>query len=116
MKILVIDDDDLVQHTLTRILQANGYDVVAAGDGGRGMSLFRGAAPDIVITDIIMPEQEGFETIRQMRRERPHTKIIAISGSVQTGPFDVLALARKLGADEVLRKPFDAAELLSRVR
>lgn len=113
MKILVIDDEHLVRYTLARILRSKGYEVMTAADGVRGMAVFRSAAPDLVITDIIMPEQEGIETIRQMRSERPNAKIIAISGHI--GNFDVLAIARKLGADDVIRKPFDAAELLSRV-
>jgi DNA-binding response OmpR family regulator len=116
MKILVIDDEYLVRYTLARILRSNGYEVVTAADGERGMAAFRSAAPDVVITDIIMPEQEGFATIRQMRGERPDAKIIAMSGDAQIGSLDLLAIARKLGADDAMRKPFDADELLSRVR
>jgi DNA-binding response OmpR family regulator len=116
MKILVIDDDYLVRYTLARILQSQGYEVVTAADGESGMTVFRSAAPDLVITDIIMPEQEGIQTIRQMRRERPDAKIIAISGGSRFGDLDVLEIAIKLGADDAISKPFDAAELLSRVR
>lgn len=116
MKILVIDDDYLVRSSLARLLRGKGYEVVTAADGERGMTEFRNAAPDLVITDIIMPEQEGIQTIRQMRRERPDAKIIAISGGPQFGDLDVLEIALKLGADKVIHKPFDAAELLSRVR
>jgi DNA-binding response OmpR family regulator len=116
MKILVIDDDYLVRFTLARLLRKKGYDVVTAADGERGMTVFRSTAPDLVITDIIMPEQEGIETIRLMRRDRPDAKIIAISGGARFGDLDVLEIARKLGADDVIHKPFDAAELLSRVR
>lgn len=116
MKILVIDDDYFVRYTLARILRANGYEVVTAADGELGMNVFRSTAPDLVITDIIMPNQEGIETIRLMRRERPDSKIIAISGGARIGNLDVLELAQKLGADEVIHKPFDAAELLGRVR
>jgi DNA-binding response OmpR family regulator len=68
-----------------------------------------------VITDI-MPEQEGFATIRQMRGERPDAKIIAMSGHAQIGHSDLLAIARKLGADDAIGKPLDADDLLSRVR
>ena len=116
MKILVIDDDYFVRYTLARILRGNGYDVVTAADGEQGMSVFRSAAPDLVITDIIMPNQEGIETIRHMRRERPDARIIAISGGGRIGTLDVLEIAQKLGADEVMHKPFDAAQLLSQVR
>jgi DNA-binding response OmpR family regulator len=116
MKILVIDDEYLVRYTLARILRRNGYEVVTAADGERGMAVFRNVAPDVVITDIFMPEQEGFATIRQLRSERPDAKIIAISGPGQIGNSDVLAIARRLGANDVIRKPVDADELLSRVR
>jgi DNA-binding response OmpR family regulator len=116
MKILLIDDDYSVRYTLARILRGNGYEVVTAADGEQGMKVFRGAVPDLVITDIIMPNREGIETIRLMRRERAGAKIIAISGGGLIGSLDVLEIAQKLGADEVIHKPFDAAELLSRVR
>ena len=116
MKVLIIDDEYLVRYTLARILRCNGYDVATAADGERGMAAFRSGAPDLVITDIIMPRREGIETIHAMRKERPEAKIIAISGDPGTGDYDVLAIARKLGADDTIAKPFDAAELLSRVQ
>ena len=115
MKILVIDDDLLIRCTLARILESCGHEVATAADGLRGMAAFRSAPPDLVITDILMPEQEGIETIRQMRRERPHTKIVAISGGGQPHGFDILTMARRLGADDVIAKPFGAEELLGSV-
>ena len=115
MKVLVIDDDNLVRYTLSRILQHSGYDVVTASDGRHGMLLLRDEHPDVVITDIIMPEQEGIETIIQVRRERPGIKIIAISGGGRTGNVDFLSMAHSLGADDVIRKPFEADELLVRL-
>lgn len=115
MKILVIDDDSAVRYTVSRILHSSGYEVVTACDGHSGMALFREQRPDLVITDIIMPNQEGIETIRLMRREHPEAKIIAISGGARIGNLDVLEIAKKLGADDVIHKPFDAAELLGRV-
>ena len=82
MKILVIDDDSGMRYTLARVLSIGGHDVVTAEDGDRGMEAFRRLLPELVITDIFMPEQEGIETIRQIRRERPTAKIMAISGSI----------------------------------
>ena len=116
MKILVIDDDSGMRYTLARVLSTAGHDVITAEDGDRGMEAFRRLGPELVITDIFMPEQEGIETIRQIRRERPATKIMAISGSIGGDRFDVLEIARLLGADDALQKPFEAAELLSRVQ
>ena len=115
MKVLVIDDDHLVRYTLSKILQRSGYDVVTASDGVRGMLLLREEHPDVVITDIIMPEQEGIDTIIQIRRERPSIKIIAISGGGRIRNIDFLTMAHSLGADDVIRKPFEADELLARL-
>jgi DNA-binding response OmpR family regulator len=115
MKILVIDDDHLVRYTISKILSRNGHDVVTASDGKRGMAVFRSENPDVVITDIIMPEQEGAETIIMIRHERPLVRIIAISGGARTRNIDYLEMARALGADDVIRKPFEADELLSKL-
>ena len=115
MKILVIDDDNLVLYTLTRILERNGYQVVTATDGRRAMAIFRDERPDVVITDIVMPEQEGIETILKIRCERPEVKIIAISGGARTHNLDYLGMAEAFGADDVISKPFEAEELLSRL-
>jgi DNA-binding response OmpR family regulator len=112
----VIDDDHLVRYALSKMLHRNGYDVTTASDGKRGMAILRDELPDIVITDIIMPEQEGLDTIAMIRRERPETKIIAISGGGRIRNVDFLDMARSLGADDAIPKPFQAEELLSRLR
>jgi DNA-binding response OmpR family regulator len=116
MKILVIDDDHMVRYALSKILQRNGYDVVTASDGKRGMLVLRDEHPDVVITDIIMPEQEGIETIGLIRRDYPQMKIIAISGGGRIRNVDFLEMARSLGADDVIAKPFEAEELLGLLR
>ena len=113
MKILVIDDDHLVRYALSKILLGAGYEVVTASDGKRGMAVLRAEHPDVVITDIIMPEQEGIDTIIQIRRERPAAKIIAISGGGRIRNIDFLEMAQSLGACEVLAKPFEADELFN---
>ena len=77
------------------------------------MAMFRSEQPDLVITDIIMPEQEGIQTIAEMRKARPDAKIIAISGNGRFGDADFLKMARSLGAMDVIPKPFDADELLT---
>ncbi len=115
-KILVIDDDVMVRHTITKILRHGGHEVVTAEDGVRGMAAFRKEHPDLVITDIIMPEQEGIATITQIRREASDTKIIAVSGGGRIGNSDFLSMAQKLGANDILAKPFLPEELMGRVR
>jgi CheY-like chemotaxis protein len=82
-KILVIDDDVIVRKTIIRLLEDGGYKVLSAEDGLRGMAMFRSEQPDLVITDIITPEQEGIQTITEMRKAKPDAKIIAISGSAR---------------------------------
>jgi CheY-like chemotaxis protein len=112
-KILVIDDDSLVRDTLVRVLERKGYQVLVASDGLRGLHAFRREQPDLVITDIIMPEKEGLETIREIRGECPDAKIIAISGGARIGNMDFLDVAGKLGASEIIPKPFDPTELVT---
>lgn len=114
-KILVIDDNAVVRNTITRILQTAGYEVVIANDGLRGVEAFRKEQPDLVISDVIMPEQEGIATIRQILGEKPGTKIIAISGGGRIGNTDFLQIARKMGAVDALQKPFDPDDLLGRI-
>src|ERR1051326_6890432 len=115
MKILVIDDDKAVCYTLARVLATRGYEVITAPEGKTGVEMFRAHHPDLVITDLIMPEQEGMETIRQIRSESSDVKIIAISGGGRLCNFDMLPIAERMGADDILHKPFDAQELLQRV-
>ena len=114
-RILVIDDDSAARDTIVQVLEDGGYEVTSAEDGKRGLVSFRREPPDLVITDIIMPEKEGIQTITEMRGERPNAKIIAISGGGRIGNTDFLRIARHLGAMDVIAKPFDPDDLLSRV-
>ena len=112
MKVLVIDDEHAVRYTLTRLLESNGFEVVTASNGRAGMLLMHRERPDMVITDIIMPEQEGLETIKAIRREAPDLKIVAISGGGRLINMDFLDVARQLGADGIIHKPLESQELL----
>lgn len=114
-RILVIDDDLLVRRTIVRILRGAGYETLVAENGSLGLDLFERERPDLVITDIIMPEKEGIETIRAIRQLSPEAKIIAMSGGGRTGNADFLAMAGKLGASDTLHKPFGAAQLVASV-
>ena len=115
-KILVIEDNPIVRSTVGRILQAGGYEVISANDGLQGVAAFRKEQPDLVVTDIIMPEQEGIETIRQILTDRPNAKIIAISGGGRIGNTDFLKIARQLGASDIVAKPLDPDHFLDVVK
>jgi len=109
--ILVIDDDVGIRRFLARALASEGHKVLEAPDGLAGLTLFRERAPELVITDIVMPGKEGIETIREMRRHTPRIKILAISGSSFPHSAHYLDMAAKLGADVTLLKPIRPAEL-----
>ena len=112
-KILVIDDDVLVRKSIVHLLEGAGYQVLTAEDGARGMAIFRNEQPDLVITDIVMPEQEGIQTITEIRKAKPDAKIIAISGGGRIADTDFLRIAQVLGAMAAISKPFDPDELLA---
>jgi DNA-binding response OmpR family regulator len=107
--ILVIDDDPGIRRMVRHLLSDAGHVVIEAKDGQEGLRLFREARPNVVITDIIMPNQEGLETIREIRNEAASVLIIAMSGAGSSRM--VLDIAGKLGADAALAKPFRAAQL-----
>jgi len=114
--ILVVDDDVGIRDLLTAILEREGYEVSAAADGKEAIRLFRRNPSDLIITDIIMPEQEGLKTISDLRRAHPDVRIIAISGGGQYGLGEYLDVATALGADQTFAKPFDRLELVKAVR
>jgi CheY-like chemotaxis protein len=116
-RILVIDDDEQMRLLLCKMLSQSGYDVIDASDGREGIELFYQQRPDLVITDIFMPEKEGLQVIRELRKGCPDVKIIAISGGgSKIGKFPALPLAEQLGAMSVLAKPFLRKELVEMVR
>lgn len=114
--ILVIDDDEDMRMVTQEILESAGFEVVLASDGAQGLKLYRERPADLVITDILMPEKEGIETIFDLKQEFPKVKIIAVSGdSSSLKTPDYLSAASKLGADVVLRKPFESSVLLAAI-
>jgi DNA-binding response OmpR family regulator len=115
MKILVIDDDGGSRCLIENALQFHGHQVLVAANGVSGMRLMRLEQPDIVITDILMPDQDGLGIIRCMRHEYPAVKILAISAGGAVGSLDLLVAAGRLGADATLAKPFLPEQLFESV-
>lgn len=115
-RILIIDDEKLVRATLLQTLEKAGHEVIEAANGKDGIALYEETGADLVITDIIMPEKEGIETILDLRRDHPELKIIAISGGARIGATNHLELAGTAGAQCVLQKPFAQQDLLRAIR
>jgi CheY-like chemotaxis protein len=123
-KILVIDDHEPIRVLLQHMLASDGHAVATAADGREAMAMLGDKGYDLVITDIFMPAQDGFETIMQLHGDFPGVRVLAMSGgtfSVQgrgqpAREIDVLELAERYGVAAVLRKPFGKQELLSLVR
>lgn len=114
--VLVIDDHAGARESVAAVLEAYGFQVVIARDGEQGMLAFRKAVPDAVITDIIMPEKDGLEVIREIRRERSDVGIVAITGGARMNNSDLSRMAVELGADAGLLKPFDPMDLVAVLR
>jgi CheY-like chemotaxis protein len=105
-QILLIDDDDTFRETLSLALVGFGHAVIEARNGKEGLKILSQANPDLLITDIVMPEMEGLELVMKTRGVRPQMKIIAISGGGQKGSLDYLQAARLMGATKIIPKPF----------
>lgn len=114
-RILVIDDDDGVRTLAAHLLLTRGHEVSEAANGLIGMEVVRRTPLDMVVTDLIMPEQEGIETIIQLRKEFPAIRILAMSGGGRRDADEYLPLAAALGAVVTLEKPFGVTEFYGAV-
>lgn len=114
-RILLIDDDDTVRTVLRLTLVHFSHTVIEARNGKEGLRLFPHANVDLVITDIVMPEKEGFEVLIELRSRHPTMRVIAISGGGHGGAVDYLRVAKLLGAAKVLAKPFSSDALMAAV-
>ncbi len=113
--LLVIDDDAGMRKLMVRTLSTGKHKVLEAENGREGLKLMDEHKPDLVITDILMPQKEGIETIREVQERAPKTRIIAVSGGGMSHNMMVLDVARAFGADAVLAKPFRPAQLVDMV-
>lgn len=112
-KVFLVDDDEIVRDVLSHLLTSNGHAVVTANNGLTVLSTISKELPDILITDLVMPEQEGIETIIQVRQAHPDLPIIAISSGGHNVVSNYLHLAQHLGANAILEKPVNHSHLLT---
>ena len=114
-KVLIIEDDPIVCEMLRRAAEDAGHTVATAANGLRGLAHAATFLPDVVVTDIFMPDKEGLETITDLRKLRPNLPIIAITGAPVMGKSNVLDLAKKLGAAQTFHKPLVLADLMGAI-
>src|SRR5215470_10849378 len=115
-RVLIIDDEAQVRDMLRQLLNREGYEAVEACDGREGVQCFQAASMDVIILDMLLPEQNGLEVIRALREVDSAVPIIAISGYDQTGLLDFFRVAETFGVQRTLQKPFHLHELLTAVR
>lgn len=112
---LIIDDDAQVRELVTLMLRRAGFDVVSAKDGREGLEACRAKNPDVVVTDIFMPHQDGIDVLREIKSLPNAPRVVVISGGSPRMQLDFLEIAQKLGADSILYKPFTRDQLLEAV-
>jgi DNA-binding response OmpR family regulator len=113
-RLLLVDDDPSIRALYSQTLSRAGFDVETARNGKEGLEVVQVFKPDLVILDLIMPEQEGIETILQLQAQHPSVPILAISGAL--GASEYLHVANLLGARRTLAKPIKSEQLLEAVR
>lgn len=115
--VLIVDDEEAIRRLIRETLEQAGYHVHEASDGKEGLARYRQSPADLVIMDILMPDQDGLESILTLRREFPKARIVAITGgSDMIGILNFLDVARMLGARRTLQKPFEMKQLLDTVQ
>jgi len=115
VRILLIDDDDLVRSVMKQTLEREGFEVLEASNGNEGLMIFKNEPTDLIITDLLMPEKDGMEIIIEIQKDYPNTKLIAVSGGGKIGAEHYLKMAKRTGAMLTLRKPIEREKLLEAV-
>lgn len=114
-RILVVDDEELARFTIREILTKAGHEIDEAEDGNQAIACHKAGSFDLIVTDIIMPEKGGIEMIVEMKARDPGLVILAISAGGPLGNTDFLKVAKDVGADHILAKPFSEEELIEKV-
>jgi len=115
-RVLIIDDELMIRSVLKKILEREGFNAITASDGEEGMNLFNKEPADLVITDILMPNKEGTEVIRELKEDYENVPIIAISGGGQISAKTHLDALKLFDIDAVFKKPIEKAEFLTAVK
>jgi len=115
-RVLVVDDESTMRQMLRQALERRGHTVDEAADGRQALQRLAEHQADLVITDLVMPEMEGIETIQAVRRKFPGIPIVAISGGGRLEPENYLSMAGQIGANRTFAKPFRLEEILTAVR
>lgn len=113
--ILLIEDDKDIREIIREALARKDFSVQEAGNGREALNIFKPGITEMIITDLIMPEEDGLKVIMKIREKKPGIKVIAISGGGKAGPGSYLNLAKALGADAVFSKPFSINALVEKV-
>jgi CheY-like chemotaxis protein len=113
--VLVIDDEDQIRRLIREALEQAGYVVEEARGGKEGLERYRTNPADVVLMDILMPDQDGLESMLTLRREFPAFRVIAMSGGGMIGVLNFLDVAKMMGACRTLQKPFEMKALLDAV-
>lgn len=111
-RILIIDDEAMIRSILGEILESEGYEIIEASNGQTGLDLLSNQSVDLVITDLMMPEKDGFETIRELKKTNPDVKIVALTGY----GLHNLPIAYDLGASRIFEKPIEPKELKQAIK
>ncbi|MDG5816192.1 response regulator [Chitinispirillales bacterium ANBcel5] len=114
-KVMIIDDDELFRGMLLQMMEREGIDAVGTFNGKEGLQIIDSYQPDLIITDIVMPDKEGLETIIELRQHYKHIPIIAVSGGGKVHPDVYLSTAKQFGANYAFSKPLNRTEFLSAV-
>jgi len=113
--ILVVDDEEPFRDFMTALLEKNNYNVLVAENGIVGEQKASEHKPDLIITDIVMPDMEGVEFIKSIRETDTVTPVIAVTGGNRVNAYSYLSMSKKLGANAILAKPFSKADILKTI-
>ena len=113
--VLIVEDDNELREMLKVALLRRKYTVIEAANGKEAIAHFKPNLTDLVVTDLIMPEEDGLKVIMKLKETKPSMRIIAISGGGKAGPGSYLNLAKALGADAIFPKPFSTNDLIVKI-